>query len=283
MDTEKVNPSAPAGSDIEFLTTAAEELSPVLYRFARSIVRSPELAEDLVQQTFLKALEHQNQFKGGSLLSWLRRILYNQVIDNARHSKFEMPVNETAMVAEVERHWMDEHYSVDPAIVTERLQVAEELEDALIRLPYLYRAVVVLHDQEGWTLREIAETMGIGIPAAKQRLRRGRMMMVSALASGAERKKDTATVPMSCWDARRLVSDYIDNELDVSKSKLLEAHLEHCSTCPPLYAALVGVRDQLKGNRDPDSVIPPGLRERIRQRLLDSEAGQSKLHSNADH
>lgn len=271
METDNLDGSAPTNSRIELLSTAAEELSPALYRFAKSIVRSPELAEDLVQQTFLKALEHWDQFRGDSLLPWLRRILYNQVIDNARHARFEMPADEEAMAIEVEKHWMNEHYSVDPAVFTERLEAAEEIDDALIRLPYLYRAVVVLHDQEGWSLREIAEAMDIGIPAAKQRLRRGRMMMVSALAEGVERKKDKATVPMSCWDARRLVSDYIDNELDAPRSRLLETHLENCATCPPLYAALVGVRDRLKGHRVPDSVIPPGLRERIRQRLFDVE------------
>lgn len=70
---------------------------------------------------------------------------------------------------------------------------------------------------------------------------------------------------MRCWDARRHVSEYLDGKLDAETARMVETHLAECPTCPPLYAALVGVRDKLGELRDPDSVVPPDLERRIRQ------------------
>ncbi len=239
----------------------AEELEP-LYRFALGITRDPDLAADLVQDTFVRAVERADQFRGDSSLgSWLRRILHNLAVDRARRSKHEV------LVDEVEENWQDDAYTVDPATVVERAATREELEDALVRIPFPYRTAVLLHDVEGWKVREIAELEHISLPAAKQRLRRGRMMLVSALASGADRRAQLEGVPMRCWDARRHVSEYLDGKLDAETAHLVEAHLAVCPTCPPLYAALVGVRDKLGDLRDPDSVVPPDLERRIREAI----------------
>ena len=112
-------------------------------------------------------------------------------------------------------------------------------------------------------MREIAELEEIGLPAAKQRLRRGRMAPVSALATGAERRHALKGLPMRCWDARRHVSEYLDGALDPETVDIVEAHLESCPTCPPLYAALVGVHEVVGQLRDPDSVVPPDVAARI--------------------
>lgn len=69
---------------------------------------------------------------------------------------------------------------------------------------------------------------------------------------------------MPCWDARQHISDYLNGELDTPTATMVEAHLASCPTCPPLYAALVGVNGELGRLRDPDSVIEPILEERIR-------------------
>lgn len=230
-----------------------------LYRFALGLVRNPDLAADLVQDTFVRAIERGSQYRGdGELLSWLRQVLHNLAMDRARRSRREIVVDE------VEQQWQADDYTVDPAVVADRLDDREALEDALVRLPFDHRSVVVLHDIEQWRVREIAELQGISLPAAKQRLRRGRMMLVSALAAGAERRERLKGVPMRCWDARQHVSDYLDGALDAGTSAAVEAHLASCPTCPPLYAALVDTHAHLAGCRDPDTVIPPALGTRLR-------------------
>jgi RNA polymerase sigma-70 factor (ECF subfamily) len=231
-----------------------------LYRFALGLVRDPELAADLVQDTFVRAMEKGSQFRAdGELLSWLRQVLHNLAIDRARRSKREI------VVEDVEERWQADDYTVDPAAVAEQLDDRDALEDALVRLPFSYRSMVVLHDIEQWRVREIAELQQISLPAAKQRLRRGRMMLVSALAAGAERRDRLKGVPMRCWDARQHVSEYLDGALDADTSATVEAHLAGCPTCPPLYAALVDAHGHLAGCRDPDSVIPPALESRLRE------------------
>ncbi len=228
-----------------------------LYRFARALTRDPEMAADLVHDTYVRAIERGDQFRGGSLNAWLRRILHNLAIDRIRRSSREIAVEE------VEEKWQADEYTVDPAVVAERAQTREELEDALVRLPLAYRTAVILHDVEQWKVREIAEVQGISLPAAKQRLRRGRMMLVAALAEGHERRMMLKEIPMRCWDARQHVSDYLDGVLAAETSAMVESHLAGCPTCPPLYAALVDTHSGLAEHRDPDSVIPPDVRDRI--------------------
>jgi len=251
------------------VTTVSERAGPsaedigehldALYRFALGLVRDPDLAADLVQDTFVRAIERGSQYRGdGELLSWLRQVLHNLAMDRARRSRREIVVDE------IDQRWQADDYTVDPAVVADRLDDREALEDALVRLPFDHRSVVVLHDIEQWRVRGIAELQGNSPPAAQQRLRRGRMMLVGALAAGAERRERLKGVPMRCWDARQHVSDYLDGALDAGTSAAVEAHLASCPTCPPLYAALVDTHAHLAGCRDPDTVIPPALGTRLR-------------------
>jgi RNA polymerase sigma-70 factor, ECF subfamily len=238
------------------------EHSASLYRFALSITRDPVLAADLVQDTFVRAIERADQYRGEAALeAWLHRILHNIAIDRVRREAREL------VVEEVEESWMDDDYTVDPETLAIRTQTREELLDALARIPFIYRTAVALHDIEGWTVREIAEVQDIGLPAAKQRLRRGRMSLVTALAEGHERRRQLEGVPMRCWDARKHISDYLDGALDTETTHLVEIHVGVCPTCPPLYAALVDASDRLSTLRDDNAVIPPDLELRIRARL----------------
>jgi RNA polymerase sigma-70 factor (ECF subfamily) len=240
---------------------------PGLLRFTRSLTRDAEAAEDLAQETVVRALEKAPSFRGDAAVgTWLHRIAYNLMVDRARRDR-EDPHED--MVAVVEAQWHEDSYTVDAVEVVARAQTRVELEDALIRLPAPYRVMVVLHDAEGWTVAEIAELCEIGLPAAKQRLRRGRMLLVTALARGAERAIARTGVPMRCWDARREVSDYLDGLLPAATARLVEAHLAECPTCPPLYASLVGATDALArtGLRDPDSVLTPAQVAQVRRVL----------------
>ena len=241
---------------------------PGLLRFAQSLTRDPQRAEDLTQETVIRALEQAVSFQGrSSLATWLHRIAHNLAVDAARRDR-EVPVEEIA--DEVEARWRDDSYTVDAAEVVARSETREELEDALIRLPVIYRAAVVLHDADGLTVSEIADIAQVALPAAKQRLRRGRMMLVSALAAGAERREALEGVPMRCWDARRQVSDYLDGLLTQAESVRVERHLESCPTCPPLYTSLVSATGALARSgalRDPDTVLPDEQVHRIMARV----------------
>jgi RNA polymerase sigma-70 factor (ECF subfamily) len=252
----------------------ASELSaeiPGLLRYAQTLTSDPDAAADLVQETVVRALAKSASFRGdSSLATWLHRILHNIAVDTHRRRK-EFPMGDPitdlhdpeGLGDAVEAKWRDDAYTVDAVVVTERAETRRELEDALAHLPFIYRSAVLLHDVEQFTSAEVSSVQGIGLAAAKQRLRRGRMMLVTELAVGAERQQMLTGVPMRCWDARNLVSDYLDDELPPRERQLLERHLEVCPTCPPLYAGLVGATVNLGAMRDSDRVVAPELASRI--------------------
>jgi RNA polymerase sigma-70 factor (ECF subfamily) len=243
---------------------------PRLVRLATRLVRDADQAEDCAQATIIGAWRRRDQLRDRAALSaWLRRSLVNRVIDRSRVHRDELDIDA------VEADWRDDRYSVAPDRVLERAELHDELEDALARLPVIYRLPVVLHDVVGWTAIEIARAMDTGLPATKQRLRRGRMMMVSALAEGDERRLASLAQPLRCWRARQHVSAYLDAELDPDTRSAVEGHLETCPTCPPLYAGLVGVKASLGGLRDPDSVVEDAIAGRIREHL-DEQAGRPR-------
>jgi RNA polymerase sigma-70 factor (ECF subfamily) len=240
---------------------------PGLYRYARSLVGDPATAEDLVGETVARALERQGSYRGeAAVATWLHRILFHLAVDRSRRVAREVSLDA------VRRDWEDERYSVDASAVALRAAEADELVAALGQVPIAYRAVLVLHDAEGLPLPEVARRLEIGVPAAKQRLRRGRMMLVSVLAGEPVRRTTRPAGALSCARARSEVSDYIDSRLPDGERRLLEEHLAGCLTCPPLYAALVGVRDALGALRLDDAAVPAGLATRIRERMREGRA-----------
>ncbi len=233
---------------------------PGLYRYAMSLVGDSVEAEDAVGETLLRAIERGSQLRSeSSLRTWLHHILHNVVIDRGRHFGRDIPTEN------IDELWNDETYTVEASDVIERAEIQGELREALLHVPFGHRAVVVLHDADGWGLAEISEALGIGLPAAKQRLRRGRMMLVTELDKGEERRAANRGLVYSCAEARGRVSDYVDDELSITDRTRLEEHLAQCASCPPIYQALVGVKKSLGALHDPNSVVPPELATKLRR------------------
>jgi RNA polymerase sigma-70 factor (ECF subfamily) len=240
---------------------------PGLLRYATWLTRDPADAEDLVQDTVLRALERGESFRGdAAAATWLHTVMHRRFLDTVRRRTPE-PTDDDALLDAVDVAWRDDAYTVDPDLVLARAEVRERLRDALVHVPVILRSAVLLHDLEGMTSREVAQVHGIGLPAAKQRLRRGRAMLVSLLAEDDERRAAMAGIPLRCWEARSRVGDYLDDELEPRERTLLEEHLASCPTCPGLYASIVGVTAAVGRLRDPDSVVPEALAERVRATL----------------
>lgn len=254
-------PAHPALDASAFSQLARDEAAG-MFRIALGVLRNRADAEDAVQEAFLRAWRGRAGFRGdGRPAAWLRRVVHNVAVERARRVAREVPV------AEVDDLWRDDAYTVDAERVAERAATRRDLEDALVGVPAVHRAVLLLHDVEGLTVPEIARLQGTPVETTKARLRRGRMSLVTQLARADERRGAVHGVPLRCWDARRRVSEYMDGGLDAVTRRALEEHLAGCPTCPPLYTSLVGVRAALGGLRDPDSVVAPELAARIARRL----------------
>lgn len=186
------DPRAAAPDGEAFAAALAAEL-PRLVGLANRLVRDPDQAEDCAQETIIGAWRRRDQLREPqAITAWLRRSLVNRVIDRSRAHHEELDIE----AVEADGH--DDRYSVAPERVLERAELRDELEDGLARLPVIYRVPVLLHDAVGWTSAEIATAMSTGLPATKQRLRRGRMMLVSALAEDDARRRASLAQPLRC-------------------------------------------------------------------------------------
>lgn len=155
-------------------TDAFEELvrahSGRVYRLLTRILGDAAAAEDIAQETFVRAWRALPGFRGDAMFAtWLYRIATNEanrfLAREARHPV--LPLDEaTVEVADL---------SADPAGASELGELAAKLEEFLAELPPSYRIAVVLRDVEGLTNEEAADMLGLSIRNFKSRLHRGRM------------------------------------------------------------------------------------------------------------
>ena len=156
-----------------------------LYSAALRLTRNPADAEDLVQETFVKAFAAFHQFEEGTnLKAWLYRILTNTYINIYRKKQRE-PLQHT--VDEIE-DWSlaraAEHTSGGlPSAETQALEHLpdSDVKDALAALPEDFRMAVYYADVEGFSYKEIADIMGTPIGTVMSRLHRGRKALQKAL------------------------------------------------------------------------------------------------------
>ena len=151
-----------------------------LYNLARWLARDPIEAEDLVQETFTRALAAAHQFEAGSnLKAWLFRILRNAYLDSRRRSKTEaaeLQVENEDEIGPAELETVDESQSAQIRAV-----VADEIAQAVRALPEIWRTVVIL-DLEGLTESEMASVLGCAEGTVKSRLSRARAVLRERLA-----------------------------------------------------------------------------------------------------
>ncbi len=185
-------PKLPAGveysglvTDDAFETEALTFLDP-LYRTALRMTRSEADAEDLVQETYIRALRFREQFTPGTnLKAWLFRILTNTFINTYRRRKAQPEFTELDGVDEFSlyRRMSDVRgASASPNPEEEFLNgiVDTQVKDALAELPEKFRTVVLL-DVEGFSYKEIAEMLGIPIGTVMSRLHRSRKVLQQRL------------------------------------------------------------------------------------------------------
>jgi len=169
----------------EFEAEALRHLD-ALYRTALRMTRSEADAEDLVQETYIRAFRFRDQFTlGTNMKAWLFRILTNTFINTYRRKAAQPEVTDLEGVDEFSlyrRMAGDRAASSSPDPEAELLNtvVDTEVTDALEALPEKFRTTVLL-DVEGFSYKEIAEMLGIPIGTVMSRLHRGRKFLQKRL------------------------------------------------------------------------------------------------------
>jgi RNA polymerase sigma-70 factor (ECF subfamily) len=149
-----------------------------LYRAARAVVKDEHEVEDVLQQAYVNAFTHLDQFEERSQFStWLMRITLNEAFSRRRKlqqadREEKEGVMETVMSPQP-----------DPEHQAYARELHRVLEDAVDALPETYRTVFMLRDIEGLSTSETGEGLGLGDEAVKTRLHRARAMIRRSVAA----------------------------------------------------------------------------------------------------
>jgi RNA polymerase sigma-70 factor (ECF subfamily) len=160
----------------EFRRQALEHLD-ALYNFAVYLTRKPSEAEDLVQETYLRALRFSHRFQPGThLRAWLFQILRNTFLTFYRLRERESPIAEDGVP-----EWDAPMFHDAPAEGPGTLEAHTDLERALLRLPEEFRTVLLLAEIEGMPLEEVAQVMACPVGTVKSRIFRAKERLRSLL------------------------------------------------------------------------------------------------------
>lgn len=166
-----------------------------IFRLAQHITQNREDAEDVLQETFLRAYEHLDQFQGNSkFYTWIVRIAVNQALMKLRRRRTDKSVSldETIDTGEDTVTREIAAWDEDPEQRFSREELGEILDSAIQTLAPSYRSVFLLRDVDDLSTEETAEALGLSVPAVKSRLLRARLQLREKLTRYFKRKGDDA-------------------------------------------------------------------------------------------
>lgn len=156
-------------ADPAFLRQALEHLD-ALYNFAMYLARTPADADDLVQETYLRALRFAHRFQPGThLRAWLFQIMRNTFFTFYRRRE-----REPAIAEEGVPDWDVPAFHDPPQDEAEAVEAHTDLERAMRRLPEEFRSVLLLAEVEGLPLEDVARVMGCPVGTVKSRMFRAK-------------------------------------------------------------------------------------------------------------
>ena len=151
-----------------------------VFRIAKQITQNDDDAEDVLQETFLKAYSHLEEFQGNSkFYTWLVRIAVNEALMRLRKRRSDktVPLDEPVDTGEDEVVREIAVWDENPEDRYSREELGQILDEAIRGLKPLYRTVFILRDIEEMSIEETAEALNLSISAVKSRLLRARLQL----------------------------------------------------------------------------------------------------------
>lgn len=158
-----------------------------VFRVTFAVLGNIEDAEEAMQDAFVKAFRHLDQFRRESrFTTWLTRIAVNEALQKRQSRKDSVSLDDSRGVEEQFVPRKFEPWRADPEKLYGRQELRRIIETAIQVLPAIYREALVLRDIEEMTAEEAAEAIGVTVPALKSRLLRARLMIRETLAASLE-------------------------------------------------------------------------------------------------
>jgi RNA polymerase sigma-70 factor (ECF subfamily) len=250
--------------DAGSLEALLERHQEQVYRFGMKMCRDPEDARDVLQDTLLAMARSVRDFRGQSSIStWLYSIARGFCIKKRRRSKFA-PEPERSLDSDAASEGSalaDPVRGPDEELAGK--EVRQALEVAIRELEPKYREVLLLRDVEGLSAPEVAEVLGLGVPAVKSRLHRAR-------ASVRERIAPLLGIPAlpaaetrgGCPDVLDLLSRHLEGDISAEVCAEMERHVAACGRCRGTCESLK--RTLALCRTSPSAPVPRALQESVR-------------------
>jgi RNA polymerase sigma-70 factor, ECF subfamily len=163
--------------DLESFETLVNLYAKRIFHIAYKIVESTHDAEDILQETFLKAFENLAKFRGeSSFYTWIVQIAVNAALQRVKKRR-PQTVSLDGLSGDDDdfRPQQIVVWDDNPETLYSQKETQHILEEAITSLPIIYRTVFLLKDLENMSMAKIAKTLEISLPAAKSRLIRARL------------------------------------------------------------------------------------------------------------
>jgi RNA polymerase sigma-70 factor (ECF subfamily) len=186
MDEDRERIAAVLAGDYNAFEGLVEKYQGRIYRHLRKMVRDSQVAEDLLQESFLSAYKGLEGFTGASSFStWLFRIATNAALMFLRKHQPESVEYDDEIRSRPNMAFFQAspEFSSTPLDILLSNEGRKEIEKAIDELPLLYRSVMVLRDVEGFSLEEVSRITDSSVAAVKSRLHRARNHVRESLTS----------------------------------------------------------------------------------------------------
>ena len=265
----------------ESVERALALLQNTVYSFSMKVCGHPEDAEDTMQEVLLKLLPHLPKFENPQALSvWLYKVARNRCLMNRRGAKKARNRHvslDELMPSELELEELLKSTGPNPELNVLRDEAGKRLREALLKVPPLYRMVLVLHDMEGLSTSEVARVIGIREGAVRVRLHRARLLLRQELTRREKAKRgvvdrihaaageDLTKRPRNCREMFAALSDYMDGLVDDEHTREMEKHLKDCQPCVAFLDSLKSAVEQCQAY---EPTCNSARAEELRQDLL---------------
>ncbi len=246
----------------ESIDRALALLQNTVYSFSMKVCGHPQDAEDTMQDVLLKSIPYLAKFDNAQALSvWLYKVARNRCVSSRRGSQFSPAKNLSLDELMPHSHELRELQNAgipNPETALLNSERAEQLKQAILRVPPQYRMVLVLHDMEDLTTAEVAQIMGLREGTVRVRLHRARLSVRQHLAKLRKARRVTSLTlhasaeeprPPRCRRLFAALSDYMDGVIDDAMCDEMDRHLHDCQPCQAFLASLKNAVAQCRSYR----------------------------------